>query len=260
MPDMATHAQFGHLVQAQLPTEIAQQLAIRQDLFVMGLQGPDLLFHYKPTTKNQISQLGGDLHERAAYDFFAQAADLSPEAPFSMAQLAYLLGCCCHYALDRTVHPYVNDVSAGSTTVHYSLEADLDLAIVTQYHLPRARVHCLPKQVECAPIAACYGLAIPVVERCFQTMRRDAKVLAHRKLVGMGERLLGKHDHFVNLCLKDEIVHANEVSTLLLLFEQSVALAISLVNTVYQVARTQDCSLLEDFQHNFEGECVADLY
>ncbi len=254
MPDIATHAQFGALVRPLLAQNIQDCIAKYPDLFQMGLQGPDILFHYRAIQSTPISQLGNDIHARAGYDFFAQIANLSPAR--DGAQLVYLLGAVVHYALDRSCHPYVNVASNHNTATHYSIESDLDLHIMRTYGLSTARRDHLPKQVPVPAIAACYGLPVPVVQESFDSMHRDCTLIAKRKMITWGANLLGK-PAFANLCLKDEVQHVREVHDLFILFTRAQALAVQLVEQAFATCLAEDASKLTDFAHNFEGEIAG---
>ena len=94
------------------------------DLYRIGLHGPDILFYYM-ISKNPVTQFGIEMHHEKARAFFEegmrQVRRNDDEALF-----AYLLGFGCHYILDSTCHPYVNQMAAEGVIPHIVLEKEFD--------------------------------------------------------------------------------------------------------------------------------------
>lgn len=131
MPTTYAHYRFGCDVLAQLPTNLQKQITPFQDLYNIGLHGPDILFYYKALTKNPISKTGFIMHDKPAKEFF-QAAKLAMEQVSEPEpSLAYLYGFICHFALDCTCHPYVEESVRATDISHSEIEAELDRTLMT---------------------------------------------------------------------------------------------------------------------------------
>ncbi len=136
MPAIFTHIQFGKEVAATLPPALQSLTKAHPQAFYLGTQGPDILFYHKPLKKknNPARKKGWDLHAEAPEAFFLRAAELilaetenfdgERFAPKS-AQAAYLLGFLCHFTLDCTCHPYIDENSVNGLT-HGKIESELD--------------------------------------------------------------------------------------------------------------------------------------
>lgn len=109
MPALVTHYNFAWSVLQTAPSYL--RTAASNDLmaFYWGSQGPDPLFFYHPLFKNSVSALGRTMHERRIARTFSVLTRKCAKMQDPSA-MAYLLGFCCHYALDRTMHPFVTYV------------------------------------------------------------------------------------------------------------------------------------------------------
>ena len=103
MPDTTAHHYFGQQVFKALPADVQALLSAHKSVFDLGLQGPDLLFYYKPFLNNQIRELGVQIHWHSARGRMAAAAARLRERADDAA-LCYLLGYACHHALDSAFH------------------------------------------------------------------------------------------------------------------------------------------------------------
>ena len=113
--------------------EIADYIEKNKDPFLLGAQGPDILFFYKmlnPFNKSKMpNKLGEEIHQIRVYDFLKSILSISKEA--GKTSLSWLLGFLCHYATDCTIHPYVyattnNEDGSSNTTQHLLLETYFD--------------------------------------------------------------------------------------------------------------------------------------
>lgn len=128
MPSMYAHYSCGKKVLDILPREIQELINSHKSLYLTGLQGPDVLFYYKPLKKNRVSTYGNEMHDRPAAGFFRAAAQRLCEAESSQAAAmqSYLLGFVCHFALDSICHGYVEKKIAASGVSHIQIEAEFD--------------------------------------------------------------------------------------------------------------------------------------
>jgi hypothetical protein len=104
MPSCVAHYQFGRDVLCRLGSDLQSSVEEYEKEYVIGLQGPDIFFFYRPYSKNRISQYGEARHSQSAIRMFAPIL----ENVLEKAALSYMLGLVCHYVLDKRCHPYVN--------------------------------------------------------------------------------------------------------------------------------------------------------
>ena len=107
MPSMYAHYTFGSKVFKALPKSARDIIKRNKELYLIGLQGPDILFYYRPLSKNRINRYGYGMHDRPASEFFIPAASKYVKSGRNEAMLAYLLGFICHFSLDSTCHGYI---------------------------------------------------------------------------------------------------------------------------------------------------------
>lgn len=126
MPTTYTHYRFGNDVFSRLPASLRERILPYRDLFDLGLHGPDLLFYYKPLFKHPINQLGHQMHDQPGTLFFSEAASALTRMEQADAGFAYVCGFLCHFALDSTCHPYIEQQVRATGTTHSEIEAELD--------------------------------------------------------------------------------------------------------------------------------------
>lgn len=127
MPAIYTHYTFGRNVMYHLPDELRHMIYNHQEAFEMGLQGPDILFFFRPYSSNPVSKLGYHMHEQPARKFFRRGARLiQRHFGRNSDQYAYLLGFVCHFTLDSECHPYINRMVEKTGVSHIAIEAELD--------------------------------------------------------------------------------------------------------------------------------------
>ena len=110
MPALVSHHLFAESSLKQAAPHLANAAAAAPMAFRWGAQGPDIFFYHQPLYENHISRTGHLVHEERVARMFseltAECARLNtPEA------MAYVLGYCCHYTLDRIVHPFVTYIA-----------------------------------------------------------------------------------------------------------------------------------------------------
>ena len=99
MPAVYAHRRFGEKVLAACQNDEARTaIETYQDLFNIGLQGPDILFYYDPLRQNPYKAAGDALHDAPAAPFFEAGAAHVNGRPEGQALLSYLLGFLCHFA------------------------------------------------------------------------------------------------------------------------------------------------------------------
>lgn len=136
MPAAYAHYRFGQLVLSRLPAEKQKMIQAHRALYDLGLQGPDLLFHYHPLGHDPLKGTGPRMHEAPAEAFFRPAGEQLCRSRDSDALLAYLWGFLCHFALDFHCHPYIDAAEAAGGPGHLAMEADFDRSLLEEAGLP----------------------------------------------------------------------------------------------------------------------------
>ena len=126
MPSTYAHRRFGTNVLEHLPDELRAQLEQNRELYDIGLHGPDLLFYYHAAKSNPVGALGNAMHEEPGRAFFDRARRVVHCEADRDAALAYALGFVCHFALDSTCHPYVEQFTRESGVTHCEIETEFD--------------------------------------------------------------------------------------------------------------------------------------
>lgn len=126
MPAAYAHYRFGQEVLALLP-EAEKAVAERyRSLFEIGLHGPDILFYYRPLSRNAVNRTGTLAHAIPGRVYFSQMWDVVQQQENPEPYLAYLYGFLCHFTLDSACHGYINETGRTSPYSHSELETELD--------------------------------------------------------------------------------------------------------------------------------------
>lgn len=132
MPSTYAHRRFGAEVLNELPAALRARIAPARQLYDIGLHGPDLLFYYRAVSSNPVNRLGNAMHDQPGRVFFERARTTVKNAKDPDAALAYALGFVCHFALDSTCHPFVEQYVRQSGVSHCEIETEFDNALLRQ--------------------------------------------------------------------------------------------------------------------------------
>lgn len=174
MPATYAHDIFGKAVCQKLSEDIRRFLAEHQSAFMIGLQGPDILFYYHPFGKNEINELGHAMHRETAASFFADCRAYCRETEDAEA-LAYVTGFVCHYMLDSSCHAYIAKYMEKTGAAHDEIETELDRALMERmgrnpfWYKPAAHLKAGKPCVRA--IAAVLGLPEKTVKKCIRSLR-----------------------------------------------------------------------------------------
>ena len=136
MPAATTHVAFAKDVYRLNPD--VQAKAVNMQMYLLGSQGPDLLFFSRASIlPGSLKKYGNLMHEHKVYEiirYFEQYAKKDPDLT------SYIYGYLCHYALDSTAHPLVYAVTSSlcknrkdkESETHVGLEAEIDVWIMHQ--------------------------------------------------------------------------------------------------------------------------------
>ncbi len=129
MPAAFAHDLYGRRVYERLRPEIRRFIKKNKDCFYLGVHGPDILFYYYPLGENSIVKEGYRIHEAPAREFFMEGIEKlrNTDSPVEKsAKKAYLLGFACHFALDSSLHGYINEKDRTAGLTHAGIETELD--------------------------------------------------------------------------------------------------------------------------------------
>lgn len=129
MPTTYTHDLFGKTVYQKLDDRLREIIMRHKMAYIVGLHGPDILFYVRPFHTNRINAMGHRLHDEEAADFFEKGAQIYRESS-DEGVLAYLFGFVCHFMLDSTCHPYIEDYIEKTGAGHDEIETELDRAMM----------------------------------------------------------------------------------------------------------------------------------
>ncbi len=251
MPAAGTPYQFGQLVLTQFDLCHHSYLIQYKNMFDLGCQGPDLLFFYRPYHKNMVSCLGGALHRDSGATLFAPLVERRKYWTESLT--AYLMGMCCHYALDAACHPLINQL-APTSMEHKLLEAALDRLVFDQHHITAPRQEMLPKSVDVSALQAVYPQMSPsILKESVRSIRNYNQLLEHTKLVSILERLLGVSGVFSSMCVPNSVAQDAPAQQVLPLVSAAIPHALRLMTLIGAEYISEDM-LDREMEKNFEGE------
>lgn len=150
MPDIVVHTKFGAEVLGRLSLEVERRI------YDFGLLGPDpYLFYrwYVPPFRNRVNGYSSAMHRERTGEFLTELARRSKG---DRGVFSYLCGFLCHYALDSTAHPYINEKAGHSAAVHMAVEHKLDKLSGGDIRIPPFLSERLREKVGGA-ITAIYG-------------------------------------------------------------------------------------------------------
>ena len=132
MPATYAHYRFGQDVLKALPSKYREIIEENEDLFNIGVHGPDLLFYYKPFSHHPLHAEGGRMHHLSGREYFEEAGKIFLERGRRKADYAYLCGFLCHFALDRACHGYIIDLDASGKVSHAEIESEFDRVLLKE--------------------------------------------------------------------------------------------------------------------------------
>lgn len=258
MPAVTTHYQFGQLVFWRFSGDIAEEIATHKRMFDIGLQGPDPLFYAKTNSSNRYYALATQIHEQSGRLFFERALAQVPHCcgEQAMALVAYLMGCACHYALDKLCHPFVDRI-APEKTEHQILESKVDRLITDKYALSDRRQMYTPVALLDYEAIACTfdGLGKDEAKLMCKNFRFYTALLNHPRTVAMAEQVLGITGSFLPLCMPNSVEMSDELSEFMQLFDDAIAEGQTLAEEIWSAYRL-GTNLSEHFDLNFNGRAV----
>lgn len=130
MPAIYAHLRFGEEAEKRLAEPLRNTTKQYKEAFLLGTQGPDILFYYKPLKHNDIRRKGTAIHARAGGEVFTELFALwQASGGKDDALKAYICGYLCHFTLDALSHKYIDDNSSEAVS-HGKIESEFDKFIL----------------------------------------------------------------------------------------------------------------------------------
>lgn len=246
-----THYQFGVLVEEKVHPSVRKIINQNQEMFYWGLQGPDILFFYRPYAKNPISNIGRECHVEHAKEFLSHIFEIRDLENTSTT--SYILGMCCHYILDKNLHPLVWKYGPTSKE-HQKVESSLERLTMNRFHIAIKRYKLLPqKNIDLSALQNVYrAVSVKQLGEAVRTGRYVARLLDFKIILQIYELLLQKKDEFASLCVPKQ-VEVKVVEELLPLFDASIEEAMQLI-VKYVDDKTTKQQFLECTKWDFNGD------
>ncbi|MHB1314808.1 MAG: zinc dependent phospholipase C family protein [Christensenellales bacterium] len=262
MPAVTAHYYFGQEVLRRLDTEIAAVAIEHKDCFDLGLQGPDLLFYYKPYKRNAINGLGIAMHDENASVPVSTAIESIRKTRDEKA-LAYLLGFVCHFVLDSSLHGDISRV-APTHEAHFCLEAEMDRQIIRlHYHNKphQFKRHALVKlnTREFGWLSPIYpNISLKTLKKTCRSIVYYLKVLRTKgsfkyRLLLFTEKAIRCQGSFTSMivCPRPREAYSNDAQRLCARFREIAPAGAKAVENIYACVK-ENALLLPLFDKNFE--------
>lgn len=239
MPSTYAHLRLGREVLRRLEGRDGDVCTAHEDLFLIGLHGPDVLFYYDALHRNPVSAIGFAMHDRPGREFFTHAREAVSET--GDAGRAYAYGFACHFALDSEAHPYIEDYIHAHGVAHTAIEGEFDRMLLERDGIEPARAylagHISTDADGCAVIARFLpDVTAEQVAKALDDMRRYNRLLVapgrlKRGLIEHELRKTGNYDDMVGLILRNEPDPRCEESDAALdrIYEGAVDLSLELI-------------------------------
>ena len=125
MPDIVLHNEMATRVLRRLDEKIITR--IDESVFQYGVMAPDAYMSYRfifpRYFRHGINKRGAIMHEKKCGEFLIRLAhNCHDDKDFSI-----LCGFICHFALDSTLHPLINQLTDGHAGMHEAVEHALDM-------------------------------------------------------------------------------------------------------------------------------------
>lgn len=180
MPTTYAHHRFGAEMLRLMPADVRGTAKRHRHLYDTGLQGPDLLFFYRPVFPGKIHRLGRKFHMQTGREFFSRVCRNLRLEPSEGGQ-AYLYGVLCHFALDAGCRPLVTQVEGAVNQM--GVERSFDRFLMERDGCCLTGALCLPEPLvltdrECGILSRFYpGTDKAVIRESLWSMRKIHRIL-----------------------------------------------------------------------------------
>ena len=249
-------------VDRKLLDQLREKLEAHRELYDIGLHGPDLLFYYHAEKSTPVAALGNAMHDEPGRMFFDRARRVVHEEADREAALAYALGFLCHFALDSTCHPRVEQDVRDSGVSHCEIETEFDNMLLRRdgkdplHFLTASHIH--PSMERAKVIAPFYqGITILQAYDAMKGMVAVHKLLlasspAKRWVVLTGMKAVGRYEGLHGLVANPQPnpACAESCEQLDALYQKALPLAERLILEYRDTLQT-GAPLDQAYQHTF---------
>lgn len=161
MPSCVVHNYFAKKVLEGLNPEIKEIISKHEQPYLVGSQGPDLMFYLR-YEKKPLNELGMIQHQSFnAYEVFKASGGYARGLEDDTVS-AFLFGQLCHYAIDKNIHPYVyhreKDLPGYYTKgarkyIHVVFESALDYICIRDFIKGNTRTFKAYRNLDISPEA-----------------------------------------------------------------------------------------------------------
>ena len=173
MPDIVVHNAMGDRVLQGLEREIAE--GIDREIFRFAVMGPDPYIFYRffaLLLRRGVNRRSTVMHETKTGRFLMELAGRSRKK----AVFSFLAGFLCHYAMDSTAHPWINQASEHRSDLHTALEHRLDnLELERQGRQRREIMRLFTRFPELPEVQEAMKTVYGWDDHCFATAYRHMK-------------------------------------------------------------------------------------
>lgn len=244
MPAFYAHDRFGKQVAEHLDDELKKTVKEHFRQFRIGLQGPDLLFFYRPYRPNRVARYGNHLHDISAYPFFQNAIRIVRKKGRKSREYAYLMGFVCHFILDSECHPYVEAYIKESGVRHLEIEEEFEKMLLRAdgkdpFAYPLAKL--VPVDIATADAIWPFydGIGRKKILQCLKDMRMVKRIFTapgpfKQKVINGALRLSGKYAEMKGLMNQriDNARCGKSNEELMRRFDASVELAVQMLESL----------------------------
>ena len=266
MPAIYAHRAFGEDLKKRLPPERFAEVFAHPDCFALGLHGPDTLFYFHPLGKNAVNLRGEELHKRPAREFFFFSLDTLTERGASAADIAYLYGFVCHFALDSVCHPEVAAQMKEHSLSHTAVEAafEREMLLRDQKEPVRAVIadHIRATQENISAVSAYCGVTPCEAKKCIRSMVRSSRLLRapdalRRAILRFALRIAGSRS-VIDMIIPERDTPKKKAAAQALsaAYERALGVAVALLEN-FRAFLAGEATLDERFSSNFDTEELA---
>lgn len=143
MPNIITHKLFAEDVYHALnDTKLKRMIACNFQLYYIGSQGPDFLFFsnlmpWDMYKSHRLNRLASRMHNEHINDFYEcamRSIQKQTKEEIRERMIVYLFGHLCHWALDKTTHPFIYYFTGKgqrkNSAFHHRLESMIDVRLL----------------------------------------------------------------------------------------------------------------------------------
>lgn len=266
MPSTYAHYRLGKEVVQRLDPDLRAIAEGHRELYDIGLHGPDILFYYDALHRNPVSKVGFSMHDFPGRDFFGPARDALSGTEDRDAGEAYLMGFVCHFALDSTCHPYIQEVIDSTGIAHTKIEGEFDRMLLVKDGKDPVRqslvTHIHPTEENAEVIAEFFPTVTPEqVRKALEDMLHYNGLLIcpgrlKRWMVVRALRKSGNYDDMIGLVLNREGDPACDPSNRRLteLYDESADLSVELIRSLHEYLTGGTDALPARFNRTFGVE------